>query len=227
MTGARKGIGRAVAEHLLGGGYRVVGCGRRAVDWSADGFTYVVADVTVEADVKRLVRAATEVGRLYATVNNAATARMNHALLTPGASLDDMLATNVRGTFLVSRESAKAMRKAGGGRIVNLSSVAVPLRLEGQSAYVASKAAVERLTQVMAREFAEYGITVNVIGATPIDTDLTRGVRADIMERLVQSFPVKRLGTFDDVTNVLDFFLNPASDAITGQVIYLGGVPNA
>ena len=108
----------------------------------------------------------------------------------------------------------------------NVSSIAVPLRLHGQAAYVASKAAVERLSQVMASELAEFGITVNVVGATPIDTDMIRGVPKDKIERLVQSFPIKRLGTVADVTNVIDFFLREESDAITGQVLYLGGVPN-
>ena len=135
-------------------------------------------------------------------------------------------ALKIRETFLVSREAVKLMRKGGGGRIVNVSSVAVPLRLAGQAAYVAAKAAVESLSQVMARELAEYDITVNVVGATPIDTDMTRGVPKETMQRLVDQFPVKRLGTFEDVNNLVDFFLRPESCAITGQVVFLGGVPN-
>ena len=78
----------------------------------------------------------------------------------------------------------------------------------------------------MARELAEYGITVNVIGPPPIETDMIRGVPKDKIEQLIDSMVVRRLGTFTDVANVLDFFLRRESEAVTGQVIYLGGVPN-
>ena len=227
VTGARKGIGRALSEHLVGRGCTVVGCSRKAPDWHIEGFTHLEADVTDERQVKSVLRhIGQKHGRLYGLVNNAGAASMNHALLTPLGTLNNLLATNVLGTFLVSREAVKLMRKAGVGRIVNISSVAVPLRLEGQSAYVASKAAMESLSQVMAREVADYNITVNVVGATPIDTDMIRGVPEDTMKRLVNSFPVKRMGTFEDVNNLVDFFLRPESSAITGQVVLLGGVPN-
>lgn len=165
-------------------------------------------------------------GSLYAVVNNAGAASMNHALLTPDSTVEKLLATNVRGTFTVSREAAKLMRTARLGRIINVSSIAVPLRLDGQAAYIAAKAAVERLSQTLAQEFGPFGITVNVVGATPIDTDMTRGVPKEKLEALVNRFAIKRMGTLADVSNLVDFFLKPESDAITGQVIYLGGVPN-
>jgi len=225
VTGSSKGLGRALAEHLLTRGYRVFGCSRTTVDWSADGYTHLIADVTDEGQVKELVRQVSSEGEgLYAVVNNAGAASMNHALLTPATSLDRMLATNVRGAFLVCREAAKAMRGAGVGRIVNISTIAVPLALEGQAAYVASKGAVESLSRVLAVELAGFGVTVNVIGATPIDTDMTRGVPARVMERLIERLPIARMGTVADVANVLDFFLDPASDGVTGQILYLGGV---
>ena len=167
-----------------------------------------------------------EYGGLYAAINNAGAARMNHALLTPDSTVERLLATNVRGTFTVSREAAKLMRPAGVGRIVNLSSIAVPLRLDGQAAYIAAKAAVERLSQTLAYEFGPFGITVNVVGANSIDTDMTRGVPKEKLKKLVDRCAIKRMGTVADVANVVDFFLRPESDAISGQVIYLGGVPN-
>ena len=136
------------------------------------------------------------------------------------------MSANVVGTFLVSREAAKLMQKRKFGRIVNFSSLAVPMRLAGQSAYVASKASVESLSQVMARELADYGITVNVVGPSPIDTDMIRGLTKDKVEHLIDAMAVRRMGTFADVANVVDFFLRPESDAVTGQVIYLGGIPN-
>ncbi|HET9642041.1 MAG TPA: SDR family oxidoreductase [Burkholderiaceae bacterium] len=90
--------------------------------------------------------------------------------------------------------------------------------------YASSKAAVESLTSIMARELTAFGITVNVIGPTPIDTDLTRAVPADKMQRLLQRQAIARYGRFEDVANVVDFFLSDRSDFITGQRIFLGGV---
>jgi len=227
VTGARKGIGRSTVGYLLDRGYQVVGCSRRDADWEADGFSHVRADVADESQVRTLFRTIRQrYGRLDVAINNAAVTSMNHVLLTPAASMAKMMNTNVVGTFLVSREAAKLMRRRRFGRIVNFSSMAVPLRLAGQSAYVASKASVESLSQVMAREVADYGITVNVIGPSPIDTDMTRGLPPGKLEELVGALSIGRMGTFADVANVLDFFLRPESDAVTGQVLYLGGIPN-
>jgi 3-oxoacyl-[acyl-carrier protein] reductase len=226
VTGARRGIGRFLAKHLLDGGFRVVGCSRNPADWEAPNYLHVQADVAKEAEVRSLMRRISKLhGRLDAVINCAGAATMNHVLLTPATTLEDLLRTNVVGTFLVSREAVKLMRPRGFGRIVNFSSIAVPLRLEGQAAYVASKSAVVALTQVMARELAELGITLNVVGPPPIETDMIRGVPAQKIDRLVTAMPVKRLGTMPDVANVVDFFLRPESGAVTGQVVYLGGEP--
>ena len=228
VTGARKGIGRFLAEHLLKQGYRVFGCSRKPADWSSEGVTHFECDVTNEPQVKAMLRSVSQEtgGRLDVLLNNAGAASMNHVLLMPIESVNKMMGTNVLGTWLVSREAAKLMQKRRSGRIVNFSSIAVPMRLSGQAVYAASKGAVESLSQVMAREVAEFGITVNVVGPTPIATDMTRGVPQETMDKLVAQFPIKRLGTMEEVANVVDFFLRSESSAITGQVIYLGGVPN-
>jgi 3-oxoacyl-[acyl-carrier protein] reductase len=189
------------------------------------GYRHFCLDVADERAVTRMVRAvASEFGRLDCVINNAGIASMNHLLLTPLSTLQDVFNTNVFGAFLLCREAAKIMLRAKTGRIINFATVATPLRLEGEAAYAASKAAVESLTQVMARELASYGITVNAIGPTPVETDLIRGVPRDKIASLINRQAVKRMGTFDDVTNVLDFFLRDESDFITGQVVYLGGV---
>jgi 3-oxoacyl-[acyl-carrier protein] reductase len=162
-------------------------------------------------------------GRLDIAINNAGVASMNHTLLTPAATVDRIMGTNFRGTFLICRESAKLMQRRRYGRIVNLSTVAVPMRLEGEAIYAASKQAVVTLTQIMARELADFGITCNAVGPTPIETDLIHAVPAEKIQRIIDSLAIKRLGRFEDVANVIDFFVQPASDYITGQVIYLGG----
>ena len=135
-----------------------------------------------------------------------------------------ILATNVVGTFLFCREAAKLMQPRRWGRIVNFTTVATPLKLEGEAVYAASKAAVHSLTEVLARELAPLGITVNSVGPTPIETDLIRSVPKDRMDRLIARQAIPRMGTFADVANVTDFFLRAESDFITGQNLYLGGV---
>ena len=116
------------------------------------------------------------------------------------------------------------MKKTKYGRMVNFTTVAVPLKLEGEAAYVASKAGVKSLTEVLSREYAEYNVTVNTIGPVPIETDLIRAVPADKIQNLLDRQAIQRFGVFEDVVNVIDFYLKPESSFITGQTLYLGGV---
>lgn len=225
ITGTRKGIGRFLAEHYLSAGHRVIGCSRKDSNWQADDYLHVPVDVTDEkAAIELFAMIRRDYGRLDHLVNNAGRASMNHSMLTPMATVRQLLDTNLAGTFLFSREAAKLMKRAGYGRIVNFTSVAVPMKLAGEAAYVASKAGVQALTQVMAREFAEFGVTVNAVGPTPVATDLIRGVPAEKIEALIAGQSLPRLGTFEDVANVVDFFLDRRSGFVTGQILFLGGV---
>lgn len=225
ITGSRKGLGRALAEHYLAAGWNVVGCSRRESDLTHPGYRHFTLDVADEQAVAAMVRAVvTDMGGIDALVNNAGIASMNPIALTPASTVRSILDTNVTGAFVVLREVAKAMMRAKAGRIVNFSTVAVPLSLEGECAYAASKSAVETMTRVAAREFGPYGVTVNAIGSTPVDTDLIRAVPKEKIAALISRQAIPRMGTTADVIHVTDFFLRPESGFVTGQVVYLGGV---
>ena len=225
ITGTRKGIGRALVEHYTGAGHHVVGCSRSPFEGDLPNYRHYCLDVGDESAVKEMFSLIRKrEGRLDVLINNAGIASMNHSLLTPIATVNKIMKTNFTGTFLFCREAARLMQLHRFGRIVNFASVAVPLKLEGEAVYAASKAAVISLTQILAREFAKFGITVNAIGPTPIKTDLLRGVSPEKLGAVIERQAIKRYGEPQDVIHVIDFFVHRASDFVTGQVIFLGGV---
>lgn len=225
ITGTRTGIGAFLARHYAEKDWHVVGCSRKPAEWSHPNYEHHLLDVGDEKAVIAICKTIkSKHDRLDAVVNNAGIAAMNHVMLTPTTTVERIFRTNVFGSFSVAREAARLMVPQKRGRIVNFSTVAHPLDLEGEAAYAASKAAIESLTRIMARELAAWNITVNALGPTPIDTDLIRGVPAEKMQKLTDRLPCKSLGTLDEVAHVVDFFLAPESYCITGQVLYLGGV---
>lgn len=225
VTGARKGIGRFLSEQYCEEGFRVVGCSRGDSDFSHPNYTHIIADVSDELSVKSLMKEIKKkLGRIDVLLNNAGVANMNHLLLTPISAVKKLFDTNTIGSFLVARESVKLMRKSGSGRIINFTTVAVPFNLEGEAVYASSKAAVESLTKVMAKELGDFQITVNCIGPSPIQTDLIRAVPEEKIKELVSRQAIKKLAQFEDVKNVTDFFMSHQSSMISGQTIYLGGV---
>ena len=225
ITGTRKGIGRFLAEHYLEQGWIVAGCSRGSSDLVHPNYRHFCLDVADERAVTSMMRAiAREFRRLDALLSNAGIASMNHALLTPKSTVERIFQTNVFGTFLFCREAAKLMGRNKYGRIVNFATVATPLKLEGEAVYAASKAAVVSLTEVLAREVADLGITVNAVGPTPVPTDLVGAVPEEKMTALINRQSITRYGEMRDVLNVVEFFLKEDSDFVTGQTLYLGGV---
>lgn len=225
ITGTRKGIGRFLSEHYLERNYRVVGCSRDPSDLSHERYHHHCLDVADEAAVSQMIRqTAGEFDGIDHVINNAGIASMNHTLLTPMSTMHKVFSTNVFGTFLFCREAAKVMSKRRRGRIVNFATVATPLKLEGEAVYAASKAAVRSLTEILAKELAPFSITVNAVGPTPVATDLIKNVPREKMDALIDTQAIKRLGEYRDIVNVVDFFLRPESDFVTGQTIYLGGI---
>jgi 3-oxoacyl-[acyl-carrier protein] reductase len=225
ITGTRKGIGRHLAETYARRGYLVEGCSRGAASFEAEGYTHTEMDITDEKAVKAWISSVSRRhGRIDCVLNNAAVASMNHVLLTPAKTANRMLAVNVTATMLVCRDAAKVMMRRRYGRIVNFTTIVDPIGLAGEAIYAASKSAVKTFTRILAFELGAWGITCNSFGATPIMTDMIKGVPQDKIDAVVNNLAIKRLGSLDDCVNVCDFFINPLSDNITAQVIYLGGV---
>ena len=225
ITGTRKGIGRFLAEYYVKKGFQVIGCSRGKTGLESGKYQHFCLDVSDEHEVRQMfMKIHKTYEHLDILINNAGIASMNHALLTPLKTVHNIFNTNVIGTFLFCREAAKLMKINSYGRIVNFSTVATPLKLEGEAVYAASKAAVVSLTEILAREFAEFNITVNSVGPTPVETDLIRSVPEEKINRLLKRQAIQRFGTFEDIVNVINFFINKESSFITGQNIYLGGI---
>jgi len=225
ITGTSKGIGKLLCEYYIKSGAIVIGCSRTTSSIINKNYHHYRLDVSDEKAVTKMVREViVKFRRIDVLINNAGIASMNHFMLTPLSTVKKIFDTNFLGTFIFTREVAKVMMKRKNGRIVNFSTCATPLRLEGEAIYAASKAAIVSLTEVTAKELAPYGITVNAVGPTPVQTDLIKNVPTEKINALLNRQALKRYGTHADIANAVDFFIADQSDFITGQVIYLGGI---
>jgi 3-oxoacyl-[acyl-carrier protein] reductase len=226
ITGSSRGIGRHLVQHLVARNFEVVGCSRSVDEaMEAANYTHVVADVGLEEDIAKLFRAIRiKYGRLDIVINNAGVnPAIGLSMLTTRSAATETLMTNVLGTFSVSREAAKLMMRGKWGRIVNFSSMAARHEVAGEAIYSASKAAVQTLTRVMAKEFYRYGITCNAIAPAAIETDMMNAVPRDALRQVLARNAIPEMGRFEDVSNAVDWLIQPESQAVTGQVIFLGG----
>ncbi len=220
VTGASRGLGRAVAERAMAAGYEVIGLARSAAEAP---FPIHACDVADAAAVKAVASALPRETPLWGVVNAAGIASMNLALMTPAATVQRVIATNLMGAIHVSQAFAPALVRAKAGRIIHFSTIAVPLGLAGEAVYVASKAGVEGFSRTFAREVAGFGVTVNCVAPGPIDTDLIAKVPAEAIDRIVRRQVVQRKGTPDDVWNTVAFLLSDEAAMISGQVLAIGG----
>lgn len=225
ITGASRGLGKEIAEHYLNEGWNVYGCARSEGQIENENYRHFQLDITSPEEVSDLffkLRKYTK--QLDALVNNAGIASMNAFALTPSDTYQKIFATNVHGTYLFCQKALGMLKRAEAPSIINMTTVAVPLQLEGESIYAASKSAVETLTQIIAKEYGSFGIRCNAIGPSPIETSLIAGVPKDKIAKLISYQAIKKMASPSDVINLVDFFIKPESRMITGQIIYLGGI---
>ena len=221
ITGTSQGLGHALAERLLADGWTVHGFARGKQTLAHANFHPHAVDVTDEAAVRAAVATIAESGRIDLLVNNAGAASMNALLLTPGETAERLMRVNYLGTFHCLQAVGKVMVRQRAGRIVNITTVAVPLALEGEAAYVASKAAVEALTRVAAKELASSGVIVSAVGYGPIDTALIRAVPPAALAKINEAIG-RPQGT--TMTQAVEFFMCrlSAADVKSRGVEYFG-----
>ncbi|HKZ07200.1 MAG TPA: 3-oxoacyl-[acyl-carrier-protein] reductase [Methylomirabilota bacterium] len=233
VTGGTRGIGLAVARSLADDGASVVVSGRdparldstaKELEGLGASALAVAADVTKREDADRLVDAAKErFGRIDVLVNNAGITRDQLLVRMKDDDWDQVLDTNLRGVFLMTRAAGKVMMRQKSGRIINISSAAGAMGNAGQVNYSAAKAGVIGLTKAAARELAHWNILVNVVAPGLIETDMAAAIPADAREALMQQVPLKRIGTAKEVAEVVRFLAGEGGGYITGQVIHVNG----
>ncbi|MCX6097880.1 MAG: SDR family NAD(P)-dependent oxidoreductase [Caldiserica bacterium] len=226
VTGARAGLGRHLAEHYLSLGWVVVGCSRQPSDLQLEHYHHFICDVSQAAEVSQMFLAIRrEFGRVDALINNAGIFRTGLAASQPISEVVATFGVNLIGAFSCTQEAIRLMIRQRVGRIVFMSSIAVPMASAGLGAYAASKAGLEELTRAVAREVAPLGITVNAVGPSIIaDSGMAAAMSADVVAQTIAASGTGREVSLDDVTSVIDFLLSPASRAVTGQIIYVGAV---
>lgn len=225
VTGSRRGVGRLITEHLLQHGAQVAGFARGVATFEHPNYVHFQVDVSDPAAVQKgfaALKKITEV--VHIVVNNAAVLTSQYAMIMPPAAAQAMINTNLLGTFMVSREASKMMRKSKWGRIINIGSMAASLEPIGDSVYAACKAGVSTLANVMARELAPLNVTCNTLGVSGIQSDMLAQLPKDKIDAVIACLPLPRFAEPDDILNVIDFFASDRSSYITAQTVFLGGV---
>jgi 3-oxoacyl-[acyl-carrier protein] reductase len=233
VTVASRGIGRAIAVRLAACGASIAGVARtlegleptlqaiREAGGVAEGFA---ADVASSSDVQRVVdEVEAKFQRIDVLVNNAGVTRDGLVLRMEDKAWDEVIDTNLKGTFLFSRAVGAIMMRARFGRIVNISSVSGLMGNPGQANYSASKAGVIGFSKTIARELATRGITVNVVAPGFITTDMTDVLPEKVKTEVKERIPVRRLGTPEDIADLVCYLAGPAASYVTGQVIAVDG----
>jgi 3-oxoacyl-[acyl-carrier protein] reductase len=234
VTGASRGIGRAIALHLAESGADVVvnyagsenaaaevvaqieALGRKAIKCRADVSSMLEADDLVKRTIEVF-------GKIDILVNNAGITRDNLIMRMKEEEFDQVISTNLKGVFNCIKAVTRPMMKQRSGRIINISSVVGVLGNPGQANYVAAKAGVIGLTKATARELATRGITVNAVAPGFIETDMTDKLTDELRENMLKSIPLERLGQPEEIAKVVRFLCTDDSSYMTGQTLHVDG----
>jgi 3-oxoacyl-[acyl-carrier protein] reductase len=234
VTGASRGIGRAIATTLAAAGASVVVNYKgnqeaaeevvRAIEAAEGQATALQADISSAEEVERLFKTVLERhGRLDILVNNAGITRDTLLLRMKEEDFDAVLDTNLRGVYLCTKAALRPMTKARGGRIINITSVIGLIGNAGQTNYAAAKAGIIGFTKATAREMASRNITVNAVAPGYVETELTSVLGQQVRDAILEAIPLGRIGTPQDVANIVCFLASDAAAYITGQTLAVDG----
>ena len=224
ITGTSKGIGKEIAEYFLHQGYIVYGCSRGESTIQMDNYYHEALSVGNECAVRSWIRKIIKQSkRIDILICNAGYAPANLlSTMTTSKVFEEVMYTNVMGTFLFCREVSKIMMKQKKGRIITISSMAASLHLEGTSAYASSKSAIIEFTKILAKELAQFNITCNTVAPSMYMTDGVKALQGKVIEKALQSLTIQRTLDLKELIHVIEFFISENCGAITGQVINMG-----
>jgi 3-oxoacyl-[acyl-carrier protein] reductase len=221
VTGASKGLGRAICERLIENKVDVLGLARNIEDVP---FASMSCDVSSYESVKEVAQRLKKDGvKVYGLVNAAGIASMNLAVTTPPNVAQKIVNTNLLGTIYCCQLFAPLMLRNKQGSIINFSTIAVALGLKGESIYAASKAGVEGFTRSFAREMADFNVQVNCIAPGPIDTSLLKGITSEQISKIVFQQIIPKQFKPDSVADLVELLIDSRSNSLSGQVLHVGG----
>ena len=221
VTGASRGLGKAITERLSGKGEKVVGLARSIDALDIEG---IECDVSDYSSVKNAAR---EVKRMKqpvkAFINAAGVASMNMAVTTDESTVQKLIQTNLVGTIYSCQLFAPIMLRHKQGSFINFSTIAVALALKGESVYAESKAGVEAFSRTFAREMADFNVRVNCIAPGPIRTDLLRGITDSQIEKITSQQVIPKQFQKSDVCDLVELLIDEKASSLSGQVLSVGG----
>jgi 3-oxoacyl-[acyl-carrier protein] reductase len=221
VTGASKGLGRAICERLIESKVDVFGLARNVEDVP---FTSMSCDVSSYDSIKAVAQKLKKDGaKVDGLVNAAGIASMNLAVTTPPSVAQRIIETNLLGTIYCCQLFAPFMLRNKQGYIINFSTIAVALGLKGESIYAASKAGVEGFTRSFAREMADFNIKVNCIAPGPIDTNLIKGITSEQINKIVSQQIIPKQFKPESVADLVELLIDSRSNSLSGQVLHVGG----
>ena len=233
VTGASRGIGRAIAEHLAKGGCHVVCVARsegklgetvQAIEAAGGSAEAKTCDVSQPESITSMIDAVADAhGRIDVLVNNAGITRDTLLLRMDDEMFDEVINTNLKSVFVATKAAARYLMRSKSGRIINIGSVSGVVGNKGQANYAASKSALHGFTKTVAKELAGKGVTANVIAPGFVATDMTDALGEKMMDEVKKLIPLGRVGETDDIASAVAFVASEQAGYLTGQVICVDG----